>query len=125
MMHSVLTTSDFEGDAKAAGLSEDEIEAIVTWLAAHPLSGDVVPGTGGARKVRFAGKGKGKSGGYRSIHYFGGDDVPLFLLALVDKGERADLSKAERNALAQELASLADDYRSGLGARIAQLKRRR
>jgi hypothetical protein len=97
---------------------------MVSWLSANPLAGDVMQGTGGARKVRFAGKGKGKSGGYRTIHYFGGDDVPLFLLTLIDKGERDNLTKAERNALAAELSCLADDYRSGVAARLTALKRR-
>lgn len=124
MMHAVLTTDTFEADAEAAGLSEDEIGTIVHWLSANPQAGVVMQGTGGARKVRFAGKGKGKSGGYQTIHYYGGDDVPLFLLALVDKGERDNLTKAERNALAHELSQLADDYRAGIAARLAKLKRR-
>ncbi|MEL6065133.1 MULTISPECIES: type II toxin-antitoxin system RelE/ParE family toxin [unclassified Methylobacterium] len=124
VMHAVLTTDTFEADAAGAGLSEEEIDAMVQWLSSNPLAGAVMKGTGGARKVRFAGKGKGKSGGYRTIHYYGGDDVPLFLLALVDKGERDNLSKAERNALADELAELADDYRAGVAARLAKLKRR-
>lgn len=124
LMHSVLTTPTFEADAAGAGLTEDEIGAMVQWLSANPQAGAVMQGTGGARKVRFAGKGKGKSGGYRTIHYYGGDDVPLFLLALIDKGERDNLSKAERNALADELAQLADDYRAGVAARLATLKRR-
>ncbi|MFY9293526.1 MAG: type II toxin-antitoxin system RelE/ParE family toxin [Methylorubrum rhodinum] len=75
--------------------------------------------------MRFAGKGKGKSGGYRTIHYYGGGDIPVFLLALIDKGERDNLSKAERNALAVELSQLADDYRAGVAARLATLRRRR
>lgn len=124
-MHSVLTTPVFESDAADAGLSEAEITEMVEWLAAHPEGGVIMPGTGGARKVRFAGRGKGKSGGYRTIHYFGGDDIPVFLLALIDKGERADLSKAERNALAAELSRLADDYRQGVAAKVSALRRRR
>lgn len=123
-MHAVLTTDTFEADASEAGLSEDEIESMVRWLSANPLAGAVMQGTGGARKVRLAGKGKGKSGGYRTVHYYGGDDVPLFLLGLIDKGERDNLSKAERNALADELAHLADDYRAGVASRLARLKRR-
>jgi mRNA-degrading endonuclease RelE of RelBE toxin-antitoxin system len=59
----------------------------------------LIPGTGGARKVRFGGRGKGKSGGYRVITYYAAEDVPVFLLALVDKGQRADISQADRNAL--------------------------
>lgn len=123
-MHGVVTTETFEADAADAGMSEDEVQVMVAWLSANPSAGVVMPGTGGARKVRFAGKGKGKSGGYRTVHYFGGDDVPLFLLALIDKGERDNLSKSERNALAAELSSLAEDYRSGVAARLAMSKQR-
>ena len=73
---------------------------MVDMLAANPLAGDVMPGCGGARKVRVAKPGRGKSGGYRVITYFGGNDVPLFLLTVFGKNERASLSKAERNGLA-------------------------
>jgi hypothetical protein len=124
-MHSVILTGTFERHAKQAGLSEDEIGAIASWLAANPLAGDLIQGTGGARKVRFARPGKGKSGGYRTIHYFGGDDVPLFLLALVDKGDRANLTKAERNELAKLLPTLAQAYRDGVAARAAKPRRPR
>ncbi|SEP49579.1 hypothetical protein SAMN04487843_13137 [Methylobacterium sp. ap11] len=123
-MHAVLTTPTFEADAADAGLSDDEVQAMSAWLSENPQAGDVMSGTGGARKVRFAGKGKGKSGGYRTIHYYGGNEVPLFLLALIDKGDRANLTKAERNALATELSCLADDYRAGVAARLTTLKRR-
>lgn len=122
-MHGVLTTPIFEADAASAGLLDDEVLEMASLLALSPLAGTIMPGTGGARKVRFAGKGKGKSGGYRTIHYHGGEDVPLFLLALIDKGERDNLSKAERNALAAELQHLASDYRSGV-AQSNELKRR-
>lgn len=120
-MHSVLATPTFERHAKAAGLSDEDITAIAVHLAANPLAGDLIVGTGGARKMRLARRGQGKSGGYRTIHYFGGDDVPLFLLAVVDKGRRADLSQSERNALAKEMPLLVADYRSGVAARVIQL----
>ena len=124
-MQSVLTTPVFEADAKDAGVPEHEIMEMVDWLSENPQGGALIQGTGGARKVRFAGKGKGKSGGYRTIHFYGGDDIPVFALALLSKGERNDLTKAERNALAGELAHLADDYRAGVADRLKQLKRRR
>jgi hypothetical protein len=109
-MHTVLLTPTFERHATAAGLDEDEIAAIVSTLAADPFAGDLIAGTGGARKVRFARAGAGKSGGYRTIHYFGGEDVPIFLLALIDKRERANLTKAERNELAAILPRIAAAY---------------
>jgi hypothetical protein len=82
-----------------------------------------MPGTGGARKLRVAGRGKGKSGGYRVVTYFAAPDIPVFLLAVINKGERANLSKAEQNTLRKELAGIADDYRIGIRRRIARKSR--
>jgi hypothetical protein len=122
-VQTVLTTSTFDRQARAAGLTDDDVSAMAAGIGADPLSGDLIPGTGGARKLRFARQGAGKSGGYRTIHYFGGDDVPVFLLAVVDKGQRANLSKAERNELAVLLPRIADAYRAGVARRLVELKR--
>nr|WP_301549691.1 type II toxin-antitoxin system RelE/ParE family toxin [Methylorubrum thiocyanatum] len=84
----------------------------------NPAAGDVIPGTGGLRKVRIAGKGRGKSGGYRIISYYAAADVPVFLLALVSKGQRADISQAERNVLRAVVGTLAEAYRQGVASRI-------
>jgi len=113
-MHTVLLTPVFERQAKAAGLDDDEIQDIAVTIANAPESGDRMVGTGGARKLRHGGRGGGKSGGYRTIHYFGGDDVPIFLLALIDKGEKANLAKAERNELAKLLPKIAEAYRASM-----------
>lgn len=110
-MQTVISTPEFLSQAKKHGLSQDEIDSIVETLAEDPLAGDVMVGTGGARKLRHAGKGKGKSGGYRTIHYFGGMDVPVFILTVYGKGAAANLTKKERNTLAKILPLLADAYR--------------
>ena len=52
------------------------------------------------RKLRWARDGRGKSGGVRVIYYFHSETMPLYLLTMFAKNERANLSKAERNALA-------------------------
>jgi hypothetical protein len=78
-MHTVALTHVFERAATDAGMSEDEIEVLVNFLAENPLAGDVMAGTGGCRKVRVAGRGKGKRGGYRTITFYTGVDLPLFL----------------------------------------------
>ena len=88
-MHGVLTTTTFERHAADAGLSDDEVQGICAWLGENPHAGAPIVGTGGARKVRFAKGGKGKSGGYRTVHFYAGDDVPVFVLALIDKGREA------------------------------------
>lgn len=68
-------------------------------------------GTGGARKLRWAALGKGKSGGARVITFYAGEDMPLFILTIFGKGEKANLSKAERNELRIVLSELARRYR--------------
>jgi hypothetical protein len=113
-MQSVVETPDYLADAKGAGITEAERRTIVDTLAADPEAGDEIKGTGGARKVRFAGRGKGKSGGYRVITFYTGPDLPLFLLNVFAKGDRIDLTQAERNELRKELVGLADDYRKGV-----------
>ncbi|MEN3346687.1 MAG: hypothetical protein V7632_322 [Bradyrhizobium sp.] len=80
-------------------------------------------GTGGARKTRFPIPGKGKSGGYRTVHYYGGKDIPVFLLAVFKKKD--NLTHAERNELKKELAGLAEDYRKSVRTKAAELRGRR
>jgi len=123
-MHAVIETPSFLIDCRNAGLFDDEISGIVAAISLDPMSGDLIPGTGGARKLRIAGRGKGKSGGYRTISYFAGDDVPVLLLALINKGERADLSQTERNELRRELAGYAGDYRGSVRERANALRKR-
>ncbi|MGE3869533.1 MAG: type II toxin-antitoxin system RelE/ParE family toxin [Pseudorhodoplanes sp.] len=69
---------------------------IVTALAHDPERGEVMPGCGGARKWRMAGRGKGKSGGYRVITFYGGVDMPVFLLDVFGKGSKSNLTDAEK-----------------------------
>jgi hypothetical protein len=114
VVHAVVETPQFISDAKAAGLSDTERAVIINSIAASPAGGAVIQGTGGARKNRFAGRGKGKSGGYRVITFYAGPHVPVFLLALYSKGERADLSKAERNELRSILGQLVETYGKGV-----------
>jgi hypothetical protein len=122
-MHGVIRTATFLKDARTAGLSEDDQQLIVVAISENPMLGDLMPGTGGCRKVRFAGKGNGKRGGYRTVHYYAANDVPVVLLALISKGERSDLSKSEQNELKKEMAGYAEEYRAGVRKKVATLKR--
>jgi hypothetical protein len=88
----------------------DEMALVVEVVAMNPQAGDLIVGTGGCRKLRVAKQGGGKSGGYRVITYYGGDDVPVFLLTVFGKNEKANLSHAERNGLARLSGVLADEY---------------
>jgi hypothetical protein len=99
--------------AAACQLDDGDIQEIAVAIANNPLAGDVIPGTGGARKLRHAFREKGKSGGLRTIHYFGGTDVPIFLLSVYGKNQRANISAAEKNELAKLLPQIANNYRKG------------
>jgi len=112
-MHTVIETPEYLRDARAGGLTDSERLTIVDYIANHPDAGDSIPGTGGARKVRFAGRGKGKSGGYRIITFYTGPEFPVFLLNVFAKGEKINLTMAERNALKAILAEIAATYRKG------------
>ena len=113
-MHAVIETPTYLADADEAGLTAEMRTQVVTFLAYHPQAGDLMAGTGGARKFRFARPGGGKSGGYRIVFYYGGTDVPLFLLTVFAKGDRANLSMAERNELKAILSNIAKRYREGV-----------
>ncbi len=97
--------------AKECGVSDAERAEIVDFIAANPTAGDEISGTGGARKVRFARRGQGKSGGYRVITFYRGVDIPVFLITMFAKNEKSNISQAEKNAMRKGLKALAEHYR--------------
>ncbi|KQN71150.1 type II toxin-antitoxin system RelE/ParE family toxin [Sphingomonas sp. Leaf62] len=111
-MQTVVETNAYLAAARDVGMSSEEQQAVVNLIAANPQAGDMMPGCGGARKLRVARPGGGKSGGYRVITYFGGDDMPTFLLTVFGKNEKTNLTKAERNSLALLTKTLADSFGS-------------
>ena len=92
-------------------LSPKEKSSLINYLALHPASGQIMQGTGGIRKLRWTAKGHGKSGGIRVIYYYHNKTVPLFLLTAFAKGEKANLSRHERNELATFTSSIVKNYR--------------
>ncbi|MBU4525073.1 MAG: type II toxin-antitoxin system RelE/ParE family toxin [Proteobacteria bacterium] len=109
-MITVVETPTFLKDVKRADLSEDKHRELVNFLATYPEAGVMMEGTGGVRKVRFAGQGRGKSGAYRIVYYFHSVEIPLFALALLAKNEKANLSKAERNELKALMPQIVEAY---------------
>jgi hypothetical protein len=111
-MQTVVETPHYLTDAERL-FTVEERTSIVDIVAADPLCGVVIPGSGGIRKVRFGFGGRGKSGGARVIYLFGGDDVPVFLLAAFAKNEKSDLTAKERAALGKAVADRLKNYRRG------------
>jgi len=91
-------------------MTATEVRDVIAIVAANPELGDLIQGTGGIRKLRFAVGGRGKSGGVRVVYYYHNDSMPVFLLTVFAKNEKANLTRAERNALAKVARSLRDGY---------------
>lgn len=108
-MQTVVELPEFQRNSSKL-LSADENFSVISYLAAHPAAGEIMRGTGGIRKLRWSAQGKGKSGGVRVIYYFHNESLPLFLLTVFGKGEKANLTKAERNDLAKLTAILIKSY---------------
>jgi len=109
-MQTVAETPTFV--KQAAGLfSEDEKAALIDYLAANPLAGDEIPGTGGVRKVRFALRGQGKRGGARVIYYWYSDDAPIYALLVYGKSQKTDLTPDEAAAVAALAKAVKATYR--------------
>jgi hypothetical protein len=109
----VVETPGFLREA-AAALSDTERAELVSYLAANPEAGDVMPQTGGTRKVRWKVQGRGKRGGTRVIYYYHDESLPLFLLNVFAKNEKANLTKAERNEVRKLVPRLIAGYRKGI-----------
>jgi hypothetical protein len=82
-------------------LSDDRFRELQDRLGANPELGDVMPGTGGFRKLRWADarRGKGRRGGLRIIYYYFKPDSQIWLMTLYDKDEALDLTAREKKAL--------------------------
>lgn len=82
-------------------LKDDEYAAVQQFLASNPEAGDVMPGTGGFRKLRWADerRGKGRRGGLRIIYYLLVGDQQIWLFTLFGKDEAADLTADEKRQL--------------------------
>ena len=106
----VVETPGFLREA-ATALTDGERTEVVFFLATNPEAGDVMPETGGARKLRWRAQGRGKRGGVRVIYYYHNESLPLFLLNVFAKNEKANLTKAERNEMKSLLPRLVTGYR--------------
>ena len=98
-MHTVAETPTFTRQANRL-FNEDERRQLIDFLAANPMAGDEIPGTGGVRKLRFRAMGRGKRGGARVVYFYGGEFIPLYALLVYAKSAKTDLSPTERRAVA-------------------------
>jgi hypothetical protein len=87
-------------------IGPDGIEALAVYLIEHPDAGDVIPGSGGVRKLRWAAKGKGKRGGARIIYLYVVIAARVYLIRCYAKNVKTDPAADEKNQLRQIAAHL-------------------
>jgi hypothetical protein len=105
-------------------LADDEYRELQNLLANNPDMGDLMPGTGGFRKLRWADpqRGKGRRGGLRIIYYYFLADQQIWLVTLYDKDEASDLTPKEKKVLKNAIEA---ELRARQAARLAREKRSR
>jgi hypothetical protein len=108
-------------------LEDDAYRAFQLSLAENPVVGDVMSGTGGFRKVRWADprRGKGRRGGLRIIYFYFESEQQIWLMTLYDKSEASDLSAGEKKMLKTAIDAELKTRSERRSARSASGKKKR
>lgn len=83
-----------------------ERDEFVTFIAGNPVTGDLIPDTGGVRKIRWGRAGSGKRGGVRVIYFYHDDTRPLYLLMVYAKARQENLTPDEKRTVRSLVAIL-------------------
>ncbi|MDQ6959961.1 MAG: DNA-binding protein [Mariprofundaceae bacterium] len=102
-MFTVAETETFVRQAGAYWNDEERAE-FISFIASHPEAGDVIPGSGGVRKLRWRAKGKGKRGGVRVIYFNMTAEGKIWLLLIYGKNVRENIPAHVLKKVKEELA---------------------
>lgn len=83
-------------------MTDDERFRAITIISEFPENGEIIRGSGGARKVRIPKEGQGKRGGYRVVTYYVDDDTPVYLLTVISKGQQSNLTEKQKKQIRDE-----------------------
>jgi len=113
MEREFILLPEFEKACKRLEITENDIREIENYICINPNSGDIIPGTGGIRKLRWGLKGKGKRGSSRIIYldliYY----QKVYFVTAYAKNEKSDLSKEEQNTLKKLVSILENQLKNG------------
>src|SRR6266567_287609 len=104
-MRPVIRLSEFNRQAKGI-LSPENIGQLEEFLAANPEAGEVIPASGGIRKLRWKGPGMGKRGGARVIYFYLLTRETVYLMSVSAKSDKEDRSNDDKKRLQKKLGEL-------------------
>jgi hypothetical protein len=108
-----VSVVEFAGYRRRASelLTAGQRDAVIVLVAYEPTCGDIIPDSGGLRKVRVGRDGIGKRGGTRVVYYFYNEDFPILLLALYAKNEKSDLTTVEKREFAASMREIVRQWK--------------
>lgn len=109
MTRKFVMLPEFDKNWKAMGLDDNDLRRLQEELLFDPEKGDVMQGTGGLRKMRFAFDGRGKSGSGRVCYVDFAVYESIYLITAYPKSEKDNLSKSERSAIAKVIKALENE----------------
>lgn len=110
ILQTVVETPEFIKQAKEC-MNDDVRTQFIDFMAKNPLSGDVIPGTGGARKIRWQSDSEsGKRGGVRIIYYYHNEEMPIYLFTAYKKNQRENITSDEKKMLYQVIKLIVKAY---------------
>ena len=111
ILQTVLEMPEFTRQSQSC-MDEESKSSFINYIAQHPLSGTLIVGTGGIRKIRWSGnEHQGESGGVRVIYYYYNESVPVFLLTVYGKNKKENLSQEDKNILKMIISKIVDAYK--------------
>ena len=105
----IVQTDRFLKDLKRLGASAKQIAALESSILANPEIGDVVPGLGGLRKMRFGLGNKGKRGGGRAIYFLRVSEALAIMVFAYSKAEKTDMTQEEKRIALQLVREFEND----------------
>ena len=111
ILQTVVETPEFIKQAKEC-MDDDTRNQFIDFIAKNPLAGDIISGTGGARKIRWqVDSHRGKSGGARVIYYYHDEDMPIYLFTAYKKNQRENIPSAEKKILYKIIKLIVKAYK--------------
>ncbi len=112
---SLIQLRSFETRWRSERLVDADLQRLESEILENPNAGQVMGGTGGLRKMRFAppSRGRGKSGSFRVCYAYFPDHARIYLVILFPKNVQANLTAAERNAMKTLMRRISDALKRG------------